>query len=222
MSDFYPYSLEDLLQSPVRIVYAPVSVDVSTRIADIVSQETPYALQTGWLEGGATTGPAQVSRNLTVAGTKIQQETSQVNKRPTEVVRQVSAPFAEIRPELLQILEESPSIDTIAAAAHKSAEKQVAFGSILDLTRYRVAFIGRFNKDQGLVTESGGTTRGRMIAYIAHRCTIGADNVQIGFDEGNPATAALTFELEPDPTLTAEGTESGVWAIEQAGTIAAT
>jgi hypothetical protein len=216
----FPFDLTKLLSGRVRIVHAPISVAVPTRIADIVGQVSPYTVVGDWEDGGSTGGPAQVSRNLQVAGFNIQQTTGTVLEEPSEVTRQISAPFAEITPELLAMFEESPGVDTITAAANKGAEKQVPFGSILELTNRRIALIGRLKKSQVLVTEPGGATRGAMVAFIAHRVTLAADNAQISFGEGDLVQVPMTFTLLNDPTISTEGEEAGKWAIETASTIA--
>lgn len=224
MAGFFKYDLNKLFGGAVRVLYAPLSVTKPDDLSDIIDLVSPYAVKTGWIDLGATGGPFQYSRNLTVAGWNIQQATAAAFEEPTDVTRSFSVPAAEVKPEILEILEESTGIDTIAAAALKSAQKAVPFGNIEDLTPYRVAFIGRRKKAQGLVTEgAGGLTRGALAGAVAFYATITADNAQISVAEGDMSTVPLNFSVKPDPAATVEGEESGIWLFEDAGqTIALT
>jgi hypothetical protein len=116
----------------------------------------------------------------------------------------------------------STGVDTVASGSGKGATKKVPVGNIEDLTQYRMAFVGRRGKDQGIVTEPapGAKVRGRMFAFVAYRAQLTADNLQLGFAEGDLANANVTFKLFPEPGQ-ASGEEHGFWIFEDAGTFAA-
>lgn len=222
-----PYDLENLVGGPLRALYAPIETALPAKPVDVFAQTAadeyePAGAGLTWKDFGATSGSApQVSRNFEIAGAKVHQSRAEVLKRVTAVTRQVQIPFAELSPEILQIVENAPAVATIAAAANSGAAKKVAFGNVTDLTPFRLALFAELLQDQGVVTEPGGVKRGRWFGYVAYKARLSADNVQLQFeDNGTLAVAQCTFELEPDPTAT-EGQEHGFWVIEDAGTILA-
>lgn len=216
---FFGYDLTTLLKGRVNIYLAAYSVTRPTRIADIVDQESPYAPKTGWRLLGASSGATVYNPNVTTGNVNIQQTNVGLLREVTDVTRTIAVPACETTKENLTVFEESPGLVTVTAAAHKSAEKQVPVGSILDLSAYRVAFIGRFLKSQQEVIESGGTHRGAMVGFVGFNGAV-LDRGQVSFGEGELVTIPLTFTLDPDPAVTAEGTEVGMWVLEQPGTIA--
>lgn len=221
MANHLPYTLEELFGGAVRPVFAPITEPVPANIGDMADLITPYALQGAWLGLGATTGPAVYGRNLSTSGFAIQQESSAVLEVPNETIRTIALPLGEIRKEVLEIIEESPGSGATTAGVGLSVQDKTPVGSINDLTQYRVAFIGRRQKSQGEVLEgAGGIHRGRFLAFAAYRAQIEAENVQMSFDRTALASATVTFKLFPDPTITAEGEEHGIWLSERAGTIA--
>lgn len=221
---FFHYDLNKLLQGRVNFYIAPHTVALPTRIADVVAQvgvSGEYAPVGDWEYGGATAAPSTYTTGKTTAGVDIQQTSSVLLEEIDEVTRTIAVPMAEITPELFQRLEEGPSIDTITAAANKSAEKQVPFGSITEFTAYRLALIARFKEEQVPVEEPGGVTRGAMVGFIAYRATMAAENTQVQFGENELVSVPMTFNILNDSAVTAEGEESGIWVFEQSGTIAA-
>jgi hypothetical protein len=223
MANHLPYTLEELFGGAVRPVFAPITVAVPANLDDVHALISPYGLKTGWLGLGATTGPAVYGRNLSTSGFSIQQESSNVLEVPNETIRTIQLPLGEIRKEVLEIIEQSPGSGATTAGVGKSVQDKTPVGSINDLTQYRVAFIGRRQKSQGVVQEGAGTgmpVRGRFLAFAGYRCQIEAENVQMSFDRTALASATVTFKLFPEPTITAEGTEHGVWLSERAGIIA--
>lgn len=217
MSDFFPFSLNDIAAGPARVMYAPTTVAVPVKLSDIFDNESPYTPTTGWLDFGATSGPTQISRNITSDGFNIQQSTSTILEEITDTSRTVTIPVAELTAEVQEILEESSGIVSVAATAGTNiAQRKTPFGSIFDLSTYRIAVVYRFKKSQGTVVEAG-TTRGRAAAWVGYRATLTADNTQISIGEGELVGGTLTFKLDADPTVTAEGSEQGFWIYETAG-----
>lgn len=217
MAGFFKYDQNSLFKGAVRVLFAPTSVTKPAKINDIIDMTSPYAVKTGWVDLGATTGAFQYSRNVTEGSIEIQQTSEALLPEPESTTRQFSVPVGEIKGANLSILEESPGAATpVTAATGIGAQTGITYGSINSFTTYRVAFIGRRAKAQGLVTEPGAVTRGALLANVAFYCTIAADNAQVSFDKGGAATVPLTFNLKPDPTATVEGAETGLWLFETA------
>lgn len=217
----FPYDLNDLFGGTIRFLTAPSTEPVPGDISDIIDMTSPYAANGSWVDLGATGGPFQYNRNLTVGGYNIQQTQGTVLEEVTDVTRTMSVAAAEVRPDVIRMLEQGAAQEAISASANVSAQTKVPFGSIADLTSYRVAAIGRRKKVQGLVTEPGGATRGALVAWVGYSANISADNAQISVGEGDMATVPLTFSLHPDATVTDEGEEYGCVLFETAGTISA-
>jgi hypothetical protein len=214
----FPYDVAELTTGPIRCLWAPISQAIPVTLKDVISQTSPYAPATGWVDFGATAGPWVNQRNVTSTQFKIQQTTLTVQERITEVVRTVQVAVAEMRPEVMQMLEGGPEIDTGAAGAGVGAYSGVPFGNIQDLTQYRMAFIGCRGKDQGIVTEpTTSLIRGRMFGYFAYRVQLAAENLQVSLAQGDLGNANCTFKLYPDYTMDS-GEEHGSWVFETAGT----
>lgn len=213
----FPYDVNEIADGPIRCMYAPITEPLPNDLGDLVDQTDPYDPAGGFVDFGATGGPMQVARNITSAAYNIQQTTTAVLERITEVTRAATVNVAELRPDIVAMIEEGLAAD-VAAAAGLSAHSKVTFGNIEDLTQYRMAFLGRRSKSQGVVVEPGGVERGRLFAYVAYRVQLQAENLQLGFAEGDMANADVTFKLYPEPGQAA-GAEHGVWLFEDAGTL---
>ena len=220
----FPYSINELADGPIRCLFAPIAAALPDDMGDIIAQKDPYAPQgtvpNKWVDFGATAGPFQANRNIATASYNIQQTTTAVRERVSEVTRSAVVNVAEIRPDIMRMIEEGPGNTVVAGATGVGAHTKVPFGNIEDLTQYRMAFIGRRGKDQGTVTEPapGSKVRGRLFGYVAYRCQLQADNFQLGFAEGDLASANVTFRLNPEPGQP-EGAEHGYWVFEDAGTL---
>lgn len=216
----FPYDLDNLLGGRVRVLISKITsepVTVPTKIGDIIKLESTYDAQTKWTDIGAARDAASYSRAFESEGWEIQQVNSAVLEDITSTARSVSLSIAEIRPELLEILEQSPGAETIAKGAGVSAQKAIPFGNINDLTRYRVAFIAQRKKKSGIVTEkTGSRERGRFVAITINEATISADETGIEFDNGAMSHVPLTFTAFP-AAGEEEGEEFGRWIIEEAG-----
>ena len=168
----FPYDVAELADGPVRCLFAPIDTDlpVPPRLTSS-TRPTRTTPSPSWVDFGATAGPFQVNRNIATASYNIQQTTTAVLERVTEVTRSVVVNVAEIRPDIMTMVENGPGADTVAAAAGVGAHSKVPFGNIEDLTQYRMAFVGRRSKAQGVVTEPapGWKVRGRLWGYVAYR-----------------------------------------------------
>lgn len=212
-----PYSLAGLFNGPVRVVYAPISATVADKIQSVMAMQSPYGLVSPYVDFGAAKSSASYSRGITKEGAQIQQESGDVLEDITEIPRKLKLSVAELSAENLMILENASEIETIAAATATGAQKSIGLDSFEELTEYRVAFIGVRKKKSVQVVESTGLKRGGLLALIANRVTISADDTTIEFDKGNLAEAPLTFDLHPEPGLTEE--VYGRWLVEAAGTL---
>lgn len=214
-----PYDLSNLLRGPCRVLYAPIAAEIPANISKIIEPEGEYKPVGEWEDFGATTSGAAYSRQFQTAGYAIEQATGNVDEEVTDAVRSISATFAEITPELLQIMEQAASIGTVAKAAGHSAEKQLKVGTIESLEPYRLAFIGRRPKGQGAdVTQKDTVVRGALVAYVMYRGKLTGDQSAIQVARGQLSSASLTFQAYPESGQTA-GQEHGLWMVEQTGTI---
>jgi hypothetical protein len=215
-----PYDLANLLKGPCRVLYAPISQAIPTKLKDIFAVEGEYKAAGSFKEFGATAGGGSYNRQFATSGNKIDQATGDVDQEVSDVVRSISAPFNEVTPELLQMMEGATSVGSVAAAAGYSAEKQVKTGTVESLTPYRIVIVGRRSVGQGAdVVQKDGTTRGALVAYCMYRGKIVGDNTALQFARGQLASAPLGFQAYPEPGQKV-GEEHGIWMIEQAGTIA--
>lgn len=222
MSDALPYDINQLAGAAARVVIAPASADLPAALSDIFDQKSPYGVVAPWWNVGATSGPLAVGRNITLAGYTIEQAQGTLLEEPTEVQYTVQVPFAEIRPDIIKLIHESPSADHIDATATDGSGTKVPFGTVADLTHYRIAFIVRRTKKQGVVTEGvGGKERGRFLVYCGYDCTMQGENVSQSFGKGALASAPITFRLYPDSTISEEGTEHGFWFDEDGAQVLA-
>ncbi len=200
-------------------MYAPTSVAVPVFLSDIFLQKAPYTAAAGWLDFGATTGPTVISRNITSAGLNIQQSTSNILEEITDTARTMAVPVGELRHPIQALMEESSgTTDAAASAGVRMAAKKTPFGSIFDLSTYRLAVIYRLKKSQGTVIEPTTLAeRGRIAAWVGYNATLTSDNTQISIGEGEIVGGTLTFKLDSESTVTAEGSEQGFWIYETAG-----
>jgi hypothetical protein len=217
----FPYDIDQLLGGAVRILYAPDSVAIPADISSVIDMETPYSAQTGWVDLGATKESFSYSRGFDVEGWEIQQLAGNVIEEITDLTRTISVSFADLRPEHLQMIENAPSVAAITAAAGRSAQEKVAFGSFNSFERFRFAFISRRPIQAGVVTESAGAgagTRGRFFMGVAYNAQIAADEVEFEQAKGELTAAGVTFTLFPEDGEDS-GEEYGAWFDETAGTI---
>jgi hypothetical protein len=219
----FPYDLDHLLGGRARVLIAKITSTppaVPVKINDIIKLESPYEPLTGWTDIGAARDSASYNRGFSSEGWEVQQVNSRVLEDITDTSRSLSLSIAEVRSDLLELIEQSPGAETIAAVAGATPQKAVPVGNITDLTRYRVAFIAQRKKKSGIVKEkTGGRERGRFVAITINEATISADETGIEFDKGALSHVPLNFTAFPTPGEE-EGEEFGRWILEDAATIA--
>ena len=120
------------------------------------------------------------------------------------------------------MIENGPGNDTVATAAGMGAHTKVPFGNIEDLTQYRMAFVGRRGKDQGVVTEPD-VEQGPRPAVGVRRLPLSScrpTTSSSGSPKATSPSANVTFRLNPEPGQP-EFEEHGYWLFEDAGTFTA-
>lgn len=215
----FPYDIGNLLGGAVRILFAPLTQAIPANIADVIDMVSPYAPKTNWVEVGATKETFSAAGGFDESGYEIQQTPDQVLSEITTVTRTITVSFAELNAQNLQLIEGAPNIATLAAAAGKSAQKKVAFGSFSSRQNYRWAYISRRSIDSGVVTEPGAKTRGRFFMGTGYRGKLAADSHTFDQNKGDLSAVGVGWTLSPEPGQ-AEGEEHGAYFDEQAGTIA--
>ncbi len=222
----FPYNIENLLSGAVSIAYSKITgatpADIPAGIEDVILMESPYTIQTGWTWLGATKEAFSYSRGFETEGLEIQQVAGAILEEVTDLTRTITVSQAEFNPFGFQLMENAPSVATLAAAAGVSAQKKVAFGTFASIDRYRFAFISRRPKAAGTVTESDATTiRGRFVMGVAYQAQLQADEIEMEQGKGELTAAELAFSMFPETTVAQpEGQEYGAWFLEDAGTIA--
>lgn len=224
MDPLRPYDITKHFVGSVRVVYAPITEAIPANLADVtalVANAGAYALAGDWEDFGTIPDGEEVvaTHGRDSEGIAIENDNGNLYEEITDVTRGLKVTLAELGPEVLQILENAPSIDTIAAAAGKSAQKGVPIGSYASLARYRVGFIGKRPIEAGVVTEPVTLKeRPRLGGYFLNRCTLASDDQDITFGKGKLAQAEVAFTAFPEPGVAAEESY-GTWLLEDAGTI---
>lgn len=220
----FPYDIANLLAGGVSIIYGKPSgtgsAPVPTRIEDVILPNAPYTLSAGWSWLGATKESFSYSRNFETEGLEIQQVAGAILEETTDIARSITVSQAEFNPFGFQLMENAPSVATIAAAANKSAQKKIAFGNFSSPERYRFAFLSRRPRASGIVTEVGGKTRGRFVMGVAYQAQMQADEIEMEQGKGELTAVELAFSLFNETDVAQpEGQEAGAWLLEDAGTI---
>lgn len=226
MSDAaFPWNISNLLGGRIRALHAPTSVTIPAGPASIFVQTAvaspSYAPATGWLDFGGSRDASNYERGITTADWELQQAKAAVVRQVSAVTRRVSLSIAEVTDALLQIIEEAPSIGTVAAATGVSAQKEIGMGGIDALTRHRIAFISQRDPSAGKVIEPTGgniTGRGRFVVGVGWECSLSADSVQL--EQAKATMSALTVNFDFYPVSgQPDGKEYGTWWLEAAGTM---
>lgn len=215
----FPYDIGNLLGGVVRILFAPLTTAIPVDISSVIDMVYPYAPKSTWVEVGATKESFSHEGGFDESGQEIQQTPDTVLDEITSVTRTITVSFAELNPQNLQMIEGAPNIATIAAAAGKSAQKKVAFGSFSARKNYRWAWISRRSIDSGVVVEPGGKERGRFFMGAGYRGKLAADSHTFEQNKGDLTAVGVSWKLSPEPGED-EGEEHGAYLDEQAGTIA--
>lgn len=212
-----PYTLQNLLGGAARVLYAPIDEAVPDNLADIFDQVGPdYAPNGDWEDFGATVEGTSYEREIESEGYEIEQTSASVFEEITGTNRSVTVPLGEFTPAAIALLEEGAADSEVAGTGY-GAQDLVRFGSIEDLTPYRVAIVGRRAKASGaVVTETAsGLTRGGFVAVVFNRMTIAADSSEVELAKGSLSSIPVTLTALPEPGQ-ATGEEHGTWFIEEA------
>lgn len=213
MAAFLKYESDNLIGAGARVLIAPATEDAPAEITDVFGEKTPYAVVGDWEDIGATSGPAVITRGITVSGFNIQQEQAVLLEEPTEVSRTLAIPFAEFTSSMLTRLEEG-------TASTSAARDKVEFGAIPSLTNYRIALAVQKSKQQGIVQEgstlASANFRGAFVVWAGYNATLTADSVAVSIGKGELANGTLTFKLSPDTDVVDANVNQGLWLIEKA------
>lgn len=218
------YDILKLAVGPARVLYAPTSVAVPTKLQDIVklvNDEGDYAAASEWVDFGASPegDGASYSRGFETESLGIEQSSGAIFTDITDVNRSISLTVAEIDPDNMKIVEGTDiATEAVAAAKETSAQDAVPIGSVTEFDTFRVALLAQRKKDSGIVKEPDGTERGRLVAVVLNRCQISADDSEIEVAKGGLLSAPLTFEAFPEPGQTSKKA-FGRWFFEKAGEI---
>lgn len=217
MADVLKYNGENLLKAPARVLYAPFATTIPTYPSDIFDGTDPYAVKSGWVDFGATTGPPVIARNMTTEGITIEQTTTALYEEPKEINRTLTVPIAEFSPAILAVLEES-TVSTYASGTKRGAGSSVPFGNINSLSSFRLALVAVRSQQQGVVTETvGPKTRGAFVVWTAYKASLSGDNLQTSIGRSATADLSVSFKLYPDPAVTTTNGEFGKWMFENPG-----
>jgi hypothetical protein len=210
----FPYDIDNLVGGAVRVLYAPVSAPLPADIGDVIDMTTPYAPATPWVDFGATKESFTYTRGFDVEGFEIQQVPGAILEDITDLSRTIAVSVAELRPNLLAMIEQGTEATDVAAGTGAGAQDIVKFGSFNSVTQYRIAWISRRHQGSGTVAESASITRGRFFMGVGYRCQITADEIEYEGGKGELTGLGLSFKLFPEPGQT-YGQEYGLWASEQ-------
>jgi hypothetical protein len=211
----FPYDIDNLLGGAVRVLYAPVSADLPASIDEVIDMQTPYTPVSPWVDFGATKESFTYNRGFDTSGFEIQQVPGAILEDITDLTRTITVSVAELRPELLKIIEQGTAGTDVAAATGQGAQKIIKFGAFNAVTQYRIAWVSRRHQGSGTVDEGGGVIRGRFFMGVGYRCQISADEVSFEGAKGELVGLGLTFKLFPESGET-YGEEYGLWASEDA------
>lgn len=210
----FPYDIDNLLGGAVRVLYAPVTTALPDDIADVIAMTTPYAPMTGWKDFGATKESFTYTRGFSTEGLEIQQVPGAILEDITDLSRTITVSVAELRDELLAMVEQGTVGTDVAPATGAGGQDIVKFGAFNSVTQYRIAWVSRRHQGSGTVAEGAGVVRGRFFMGVGYRCQITADEISFEGAKGELTGLGLTFKLFPEPGQTF-GQEYGLWASEQ-------
>jgi hypothetical protein len=194
----------NLLTGPCRVGYAPMSVIAPGKLQDLHALIKPYAWATGWIGFGGTNDAPSYERDMDSEQLYIDQETTAVSERITEVTRTLTLSLGEHRPDIAQIVEEAPSITSVASAANAPSQKVVDAGVIQTATRRRLVIIGERDPNWGAkatVKKAGEADRGTFAAIVFLAGAISADGSEIQIENDELAGREVQFTAYPDPTV---------------------
>jgi hypothetical protein len=211
----FPYDIDNLLGGAVRVLFAPPTAPLPADIGDVIDMTTPYAPVTPWKDFGATKEGFTYNRGFDTAGFEIQQVPGAILEDITDLSRSITVSVAELRDDLIAMVEQGTIGTDVAAGTGYGAQDIVKFGSFNSVTQYRIAWVSKRHQGSGTVAESGSVTRGRFFMGVGYRCQITADEIEWAGAKGELTGLGLSFKLFPEPGQL-YGQEYGLWASEQA------
>lgn len=223
----FPNTPANALDGPVRILRAPTSVAVPTRISDVIDVIGPaYAPKTDWIDFGGTSDgdETEIDRDMESEDYRFDQSNVAILEKITEVNRTMKLPVAEITPENMKVIEEGQAIATLATVpgatvTGKGAEKVFDIGAFESLTRYRIAIIAMRDPGfGGIVTEAGNAnaTRGPFVGWFGYQAALAAEGSSMGVKKGELASREVTFAFFPDSSIADPKKAIGRFAFETA------
>lgn len=218
-----PFDQNQALTGPARVVYGSDVTVVGSDLWSIVAAKNTageYPLAVGWKDLGLAADAPSYTHSKETTGIEYQQPTSALFEQISNITRTFTAQVAEISPENVVIIENTQApVETIVAAANKSAQKKVSFGLYDEFITRPIALIS-FRPGAASVIEPDGKRRPPAVALVLPVCRLSAEDSELSFERGTPVNAAVTFTVFRDPTQPA-GEEHGYWIFEQPGTILA-
>jgi len=218
------FDITKLAVGPARVLYAPTSVAIPTKLQDIIklTEADDYTPVTGWEDFGAAPegDGASYSRGFETEALGIEQSNGAIFNDITDANRSISLNVAEISPENMKIVEGTDiAVETIAATAEAAGQDSVPIGSVSEFPEYRIVLIGQRKLSSGAVIEPDGTERGRLVAVVLNRVSISADDSEVEVTKGNLMSAPLQFEGFPEPGQPAKKAY-GRWLFENSADLA--
>lgn len=219
-----PYDPSGALAGPARVLYAPLAEDVPDDLWEIIPAKNTsgeYAPIGDWEDFGLAADAPTYNHSRETEGLEYEQSKGVLFEQISEIARTFTAQVGQITPENMKIVENTSSaIETIAAAANKSAQKKLPFGTYASLQAYRIAMVSYRPDGSAQVIEPDGTIRPPAVALILPRVVLGAEDSEFSFGSGEPVNAPISFNVIEETTLDS-GEEHGFWIFETPGTIAA-
>src|SRR4051794_29314388 len=221
-----PYDAGGALAGPARVLYSrpedvtTVPVDLWDIIPAVADAQGEYPVKTGWKDFGLSADAPSYTHSKESEGLEYQQPKGVLFEQISAITRTFTAQIGQIDPENMQIVENTQSLTSIAAAAGESAQKKVPFGLYSEFKNVRIAMITYRPSGTPSVTEPAPSNivRPAAVALVLPLCVLSAEDSEFTFDKGAPVNAAITFTVLPVQALGA-GKEHGFWLFETPGII---
>lgn len=211
----FPERPGQLASGPARFVRAPISqASPGNGIYSVIGGVPPYDPIGTHIDFGSTIDEVEVERDMDADEFRTAQSTLVKFQKINELNRTIKVNVAEISPENLRVIEESPPIETITAGPNRGSQRVVPIGNIESLTRYRMAVIFQHPAELAPVTMPSGEIRGAFIMYYGLSVSLAADDASIEIGPEDLAAVEVTFALFGDPLVTDPKKSQGGWYFE--------
>lgn len=220
-----PFDATGALAGPARVVYAdpavePVPADLWDVITPIADANGEYPTQGNWGDFGLAADAPSYTHSKDTAGLEYQQSRGELFTQISTITRSFTAQVGEITPDNMQIVENTSTVQAIAAGAGRAGQTKVPFGVYQSFKTYRICLISYRPDGSALVTEPGGlVTRPPAVALVFPLMVLAAEDSEFSFELGTPVNAAISFNALRTPDVPA-GQEHGFWIFESPGTVA--